>query len=204
MVEIDNGRLRRAVEGDAEALSELLRQHGPSVEATLRIEKTWCAHLDPADVMQVTYIEAFRHIREFDLGRADRFEAWLRQMAENNLRDAIRGLKRQKRGGPAAGGGGRAGGDVHGDAALLLAVTTSTPSRAARRGDRGQQLQKALSRLPPDYAQVVRLFDLEGRPVAEVATTMKRSQGAVHMLRARAHDRLRELLGPASAFLTSS
>jgi RNA polymerase sigma-70 factor (ECF subfamily) len=202
MSDVDTEPLPRAVRGDAEALAELLRTHGPDVERTLRIDKTWRAQLDPADVMQVTYIEAFRHIRDFDLTRAESFPSWLRQMAENNLRDAIRGLRRQKRGGPVPRDG--APGDGGGELELLLTVTTSTPSRAVRRDERCDQLQKAISRLPPDYAAVVRLLDLEARPVAEVAQAMHRSPGAVHMLRARAHDRLRELLGPASEFQTSS
>lgn len=196
--------LRRAVQGDAVALSALLREHGPTVERTLRIDRPWRAHLDPADVMQVTYIEAFRHIREFDPDRADRFEAWLRQMAENNLRDAIRGLTRAKRGGANNGRAAAPDPDGNADIAALLAATFSTPSRAVQRDERGDRLSKALDRLPPDYARVVRLMDLEGRPVGDVAAELGRSTGAVHMLRARAYDRLRGLLGPASAFLTSS
>lgn len=129
---------------------------------------------------------------------------WLRQMAENNLRDAIRGFKRLKRGGSDAGRGAGAPRDGDGDVAALLAAATSTPSRAVRRDERVQRLHRALSRLPPDYARVVRRMDLDGRPVAEVAVELGRSAGAVHMIRARAHDRLRDLLGPASAFLTSA
>ncbi|HEY3244353.1 MAG TPA: sigma-70 family RNA polymerase sigma factor [Phycisphaerae bacterium] len=202
MSDVDTDPLPRAVRGDREALAELLRTYGPDVERTLRIDKTWRAQLDPADVMQVTYIEAFRHIRDFDPNRAESFPSWLRQMAENNLRDAIRGLSRQKRGGSVVGR--NAPVDAAGELDLFLAVTISTPSRALRRDERCDQLQKAISRLPPDYAQVVRLLDLDARPVAEVAQAMHRSPGAVHMLRARAHDRLRELLGPASEFQTSS
>lgn len=197
-------QLRKAVDGDFDALTDLLRLHGPTVERTLRIDKAWRAYLDPADVMQVTYIEAFRHIREFDAARADRFESWLRQMAENNLRDAIRGLTRAKRGGANAGRAGVTDPDGNADIAAQLVATLSTPSRAVRRAEHGDQLAKALDRLPPDYARVVRLMDLESRPVGEVAAELGRSAGAVHMLRARAYDRLRELLGPPSAFLTSS
>lgn len=40
MSDADSEAVRRAVEGDAESLSELLRRHGPTVEQTLRIEKT--------------------------------------------------------------------------------------------------------------------------------------------------------------------
>ena len=42
--------------------------------------------------------------------------------------------------------------------------------------------------------EVIRLVDLEQKPFAEVANELDRSIGAVHMLRSRAHDRLRELL----------
>ena len=61
----------------------------------------------------------------------------------------------------------------------------------------------------PDFgsarnATVVRLYDIEGRSGPEVATTMGRSRGAVVMLRARAHDRLAELLGSGSKFFSDS
>ena len=60
----------------------------------------------------------------------------------------------------------------------------------------------ALGSLPGDYEKVVRMYDLEGRPIGEVAAELGRSEGAVYMLRARAHDRLREQMGPASKFFT--
>lgn len=40
------------------------------------------------DVMQVTYIEVFLHIHEFQPRGDGAFHAWLRRIAENNLRDA--------------------------------------------------------------------------------------------------------------------
>ena len=50
----------------------------------------------------------------------------------------------------------------------------------------------------------MRLYDLECQPPQQVAEALGRSVGAVHMLRARAHDRLRELLGSASKFFSDS
>ena len=41
---------------------------------------------------------------------------------------------------------------------------------------------------------------LEGADVGDVASELDRSQGAVYMLRARAHDRLKGILGSASQF----
>jgi RNA polymerase sigma-70 factor, ECF subfamily len=193
----------RAVSGDVDALAALLYQHGPTIEEKLRIGKAWRAALDASDVMQVTYLEAFLEIGRFDPERAAAFPTWLRRIAENNLRDAIRGLERQKR--PPAEQ--RAELPPHGDSLIglcaLLGATTTTPSRVAARGELQRALQLAVAELPADYALVVRRYDLEGRSIAQVAAELGRSPGAVHMLRARAHERLRELLGPASAFFSS-
>jgi DNA-directed RNA polymerase specialized sigma24 family protein len=122
-------------------------------------------------------------------------------MAENNLRDAIRGLTRQKRGGNHVQQAGQYGADLS-EGLALLAVTTTTPSHTARHDERVGHLQAAISRLPADYARVVHLLDLEGQSIAQAASAMNRSAGAVHMLRARAYDRLIALLGPASAFFS--
>ena len=85
-----------------------------------------------------------------------------------------------------------------------LGVTTTTPSREAVRHDAAAILEVAITRLPEDYKTAVRLYDLEGRPATEVAAEMSRSVGAVHMLRARAHDRLRQDLGASAQFFTGS
>ena len=58
--------------------------------------------------------------------------------------------------------------------------------------------------LPEDYGRVVRLYDLQGLPIADVSRQLGRSSGAVHMLRARAHDQLRVLLGPETGWFGSS
>ena len=49
---------------------------------------------------------------------------------------------------------------------------------------------------------LVRLYDLQCRDITEVCTQLGKSSGAVYMLRARAHDRLRENMGGASQFFT--
>lgn len=196
--------IRRAVSGDDDALAALLEHYGPEVERGLSIGRQWRSVLEPADVMQVTYLEAFQLISRFDPDRSEPFAAWLRQIAENNLRDAIRGLQRQKRPQPSK----RVQPVPVGDAscALLatLGVATTTPSRWAAREERETGLHALLDTLPEDYGRVVRLYDLEGLPIADVAERMRRSPGAVHMLRARAHDKLREALGTESAWFTSS
>jgi RNA polymerase sigma-70 factor (ECF subfamily) len=191
-----------AVGGDRDALGALLAHFGPNVEAGLRIGSLWNGRIDAADVMQITYLEAFLHIHRFDPIRGEAFPAWLRRMAENNLRDAIRGLETQKNPPP------RMQLDAYGgDAALalfdVLTAGTGTPSRAARREETAERLRATLRCLPADYAKAIELYDLEGKSVEEVAGAMGRSTGAVHMLRLRGHDRLRELLAGSNDFFES-
>ena len=84
----------------------------------------------------------------------------------------------------------------------LLAGDSGTPSRTAGRQEVARIVDTALGRLPGDYGIVIRLYDLEGRSAAQVAASMNRSVGAVHMLRGRAHVRLREMLGSSSKFFS--
>ncbi|MCI0364074.1 MAG: sigma-70 family RNA polymerase sigma factor [Phycisphaerales bacterium] len=189
-----DARIRAAVGGDADAMTELLSEHGPEVERSLSIAREWRSVLEPADVMQVTYLEAFLEVRRYDPDRAEPFRAWLQRIAENNLRDAIRGLQRRKRPQPAKRVEAPVAADSSWELYAQLGVTTTTPSRYATAQERMTHLAAALEALPDDYGQVIRLYDLQGQPIAEVCRQMKRSTGAVHMLRARAHDRLRELL----------
>lgn len=196
--------VRKAVAGDADALSRLLHQHGPEVQRNLSISRQWQSALEPADVMQVTYLEAFLRIDQFDLDRSEPFRGWLQRIAENNLRDAIRSLSRKKRRPTAPQTSPVSIADA--TTALLnrLAVSTKTPSHFARQKEQNDRLAVALDALPEDYATAVRLYDLQGLPIEDVARQLGRSTGAVHMLRARAYDRLRELLGAPSGWLSPS
>lgn len=195
--------IQKAVAGDTEALTVLLRMHGPAVESALVIERTWQGVLEPADVMQVTYLEAFIRIKSFDPAGDATFATWLRRVAENNLKDAIRGLTRQKRPPPQNRVVPAAYEDSVAELYDLIGVTTATPSRQIGRREICGLLEKSIEALPEDYARVIRLYDLDGKPIGDVAQAMGRSPGAVHMMRARAHDQLRALLGRESMILGS-
>ena len=84
----------------------------------------------------------------------------------------------------------------------LLGVSSTTPSIHAAKDESAKALDHALKTLPPDYERVVRLYDLGGKAMEDVAREMGRSEGAAYMLRARAHDRLREAMGPAGNFFS--
>lgn len=203
-------QVARAVEGDESALSELLRRHGPEVRVAMghKIGVHWRSVIDEDDVMQVTYLEAFLRIGSFVPGENadDSFRGWLRRIAENNLKDAVRSLERAKRPDPRRRVQARAGAndDSYVDLVETLGVTNSTPSRAAAKVEAQSAIEKTLAKLPPDYAEVIRQYDLRGQSAEEVSKHLGRSEGAVFMLRARAHDRLRELIGTESQFFTNT
>jgi len=194
-----------AIGGDAQALSALLQRHGPQVRQRLagKIGQVWRSVLDEDDVLQVTYLEAFMRIGVFTPRGPGAFLAWLTHIADNNLRDAIRGLERAKRPDPRRRVQSRqVTEDSYTDLVGLLGVTSTTPSRVAARHEAGSAIEAALAKLPADYRTVIRLYDLECRGIEEVAAQVGRSPGAVYMLRARAHDRLKEELGGSSQFFS--
>lgn len=194
--------LAQVVRGDETALSELLAHFGPIVRRELRIEPRWQSLVDADDVMQVTYLEAFLQIRKFQSGSLEGFSAWLRRIAENNLKDAIRDAARGRRHGNHAKG--ESSGDPYVGLFDYVGGTTTTPSRAASRREIRQVVEDALRALPEPYGRVLRLCELEGKSGNEAAESLGRSHGAVRMLLCRARERLREVLGSGSAFFSDS
>jgi RNA polymerase sigma-70 factor (ECF subfamily) len=205
-VTFDEQWLSDAIAGDAEALCSLLKHYGPELRRRMagKIAQKWRTVLEPDDVLQVTFIEAFQDMGRFQPQGPGSFLAWLTHLAENNLRDALKELGRAKRPDPRKRVTSPQGEDSCVTLFNLLGTATSTPSRVAMRHEISRELTAAMGKLPTDYAKVVRMYDLECRPVAEVATAIGRSEGAVYMLRSRAHDRLRELLASASRFMSTS
>lgn len=194
--------MRRAVDGDREALTVLLERYGPSVRAKLEIPARWRSLLAVDDVMQQTYTDAFLCIREFMPREDGSFAGWLARIASRNLVDVLRTLKSRKRGGDRRRVQLAEEGSSLNELSFLLGMTDSTPSRAARREEALAALAAAIESLPEAYRRVVELYDLEGRSMEEVAPKMNRSLGAAYMLRSRAHRLLREKLGALTRFIS--
>lgn len=202
MIASERSLTTAAVSGNNGALTDLLAQYDPDLRRWLgdRVGRRYRSAFDVDDVLQVTYLEAFLRIRQFSPDRNGTLWTWLKRIAENNLLDAIRELNRDKR--PPRG---RQVGVAPTDESYVTLITSlnsdeTTPSiRAAKEEARGL-LDTALGKLPADYEMVVRFYDLLGWSATEVAEEMGRSVGAVHMLKARAHERLAELLGASTKF----
>ena len=204
MQESEQQLVTSATEGDGDALEELLSRCDGTLRARMqsKIAAQYQGAFDVDDVLQVTYLEAFLRIRQFDHRGSGSFPAWLGKIAENNLRDAIRGLERDKRPPRAKQVQPHIEADPYTTILANLGATVTSPGRGAARGELKDIIESTLQQLPADYEQAVRLYDMEGKPIAEVAQVLERSNAAVHMLRARAHDRLKELLGESTNFFS--
>lgn len=196
--------LAAARQGDRAALVTLLEEVGATVRGRIepKISRALRSSIDADDVMQVTYLEAVMRLPTFTSGGIQGFVAWLTRLAENNLVDAVRAMEAAKRPDPRRQIKPGPGQDSSAFLVEALGMTYTTPSVVAKRHEANKYLDEALDRLPPAYARVIRLYDLEGKSPTEVAADMGKSQGAVFMLRARAHERLKEVLGPESRFFS--
>ncbi|HWL94763.1 MAG TPA: sigma-70 family RNA polymerase sigma factor [Phycisphaerae bacterium] len=194
--------LERAVGGDSAALGDLLKRLALELARDIQLDDRWAAFFDVNDVLQVTFLEAFLRIHWFVPDGPGSFSGWLLTIARNNLRDMLREVNRAKRPPPDRRLQPVRNADTHTTLLHLLTGDVTSPSRGAAGREARGSLESAIARLPESYALVVRLYDLEERPIDEVASRAGRSHNAVYMLRARAHDRLRELLGPEADFFT--
>ena len=168
--------VERAQGGDREAFNALVRTFEDRLRDFIRsrMGPVVRGRLEPEDVVQETFVRAFQSIGHFRWQDEPRLLGWLQSIAENRIRDAVKGPR--------------------GDDVLQLSSempdSGSSPSRRVRRGERFDRLEQCLARLSPDHRQVVLLCRIEGLKIREAARRMNRSESAVKNLLLRA---LREL-----------
>jgi RNA polymerase sigma-70 factor (ECF subfamily) len=163
--------------------------------AGLQLDARPRGKIDPSDVVQQTLLEAHAKLGQFQ-GDDSALAAWLRQALVNNLRDAWRALRREKR-------------DVRREQALdeavaqssarlegMLAAEQSSPSEQAVRSEELLRLADALTQLPEAQRQAVVLHHLQGCSLSETAGHLGRTDAAVAGLLHRGLRRLRELMSP--------
>ena len=201
----DDELLNLAIAGDRKALTRLLEETGPIVRRKLgRIPPKWQSVLSMDDVMQETYHEAFTDIRRFIPQGMGSFIAWLTTIAKRNLLDCIRLLEAEKRGKGRKRVEPGGGDDSYVALCEVLSSPGKTPSSDAARKEGCRHLERAILELSPVHRQVVQMYDLDNHSAEEVAKTLGCSPGAVFMRRARAHRRMREIMGSTWHYLSSS
>jgi RNA polymerase sigma-70 factor (ECF subfamily) len=183
-----------------EALGRLLELYRNylNLVARTQIDLHLQAQVSPSDLVQETFLEAYRDFAQFQGNTEAGLVAWLRRILVHNLGRLVqRQVLAQKRTVRREVALGQQLADLERSAARVEAALVSpfsSPSAQAQRRELAAVLADQLARLQPDSREVIVLRNLEGLPFEEVARRMGRSAGAVRVLWMRALDRLRLLL----------
>ncbi len=186
-----NELIRRARAGDREALGDLLEQHRAYLRVLTdrKFDKGLGQRLDASDVVQQTFLSAYKRFSQFAGQVHPEFLAWLQHVHDNNLRDAVRRhVQAEKR----AVGREQRLSDVP-EAALAEELR---PTQRVLLSEDSVRLAQALEHLPDDQKTAVRLRYLEGWTLAELSSHLERSEDAVASLIKRGIRKLRQTLSP--------
>ena len=174
----------KAKDGDPIAREEICRQVQGYLEmmATRHLDKKLGRRINPSDIVQRTMMRVVDGLDGFRGQSNEEFYGWLNAIMRNELNKVRRDNQREKR-------------DVNREQHLTnnsqmaqpaVHDPALTPSSEAMRGELLDSFHATLKRLPPDYAEVIRLRSLEERPFKEVAERMQRSVDSVTKLWYRA------------------
>lgn len=170
----------RAKAGDREAFNELVRDTYQRVHA-LALRLTGNEH-DADDVVQETYVRAFRHLRRF---RGDaRFSTWLHRITANNASTLLgRRSKVQRR-------------HDHLDDVIDLVDYSSDndPALHAEAAYTRHRLDQAIARLPIRLRSVLELREGQGLTHREIAEELDITESAAKVRLHRARERVRTSL----------
>jgi RNA polymerase sigma-70 factor (ECF subfamily) len=165
--EVENKLVASARKGDRTAYARLVETYSGRVFAICL--GTLGDRHDAEDLAQQTLLRGFVQINH--LRNAQRFGAWIAQIARHLCIDAIRRQKAQVLAPPSDAG------------------TGDGDPEAYRR------LEGALAKLKPDYRMPLLLFYFDGRSTRSIAETLGISQAAVQTRLSRARRELRDYLG---------
>jgi len=143
------------------------------------------------DVLQDSWISAFRSSDTFSGGSSDAFDRWFVSIVRSRLLNAIRYANQAMRSAD------RVESDRSGSYLGLLSQLSDSGKTASSQcagREAVQAMRLALSALPDDYRQVITLHFIDGQSHADVATMMNKSKDAVRGLLYRGVLQLKQLI----------
>jgi RNA polymerase sigma-70 factor, ECF subfamily len=181
------GLIERARAGDSDAFAALFARYRARLAVFLhyRLGPDLAARLETDDLLQETFLRAFRDVGGFSYSGAGSFFRWLAAIAAHVIADAARYQGRERRRGELVPF--RSESNPNGPDPL----DTETPSRVVVRQERVERLLARLDTLAPDDREVILLSKFEGLETAEIAARMGKSREATALLLHRALKRLR-------------
>ena len=167
--------------GDLQGLQAILHAHSDRLLAylTRHMSNDLRGFVEPQDVLQDTFFEAFRRSHEFQMQGADSVFRWLVTIARHRIVAIVRMQRSLKRGGRVA--------EKDGFASVVgfleeLAVYQRTPSQSAMSHELVSAIQQAINALEPHYCRAIQLRYIEGLTVQDTADRMGRTCGSILML----------------------
>jgi len=187
--EADKALVSRAREGDREAFAEIVRTHQRRIYAVaMRMTRR---HEVADDIVQDTFVRAYRNLGRFELGRPLR--PWLTRIAVNLAINYLNGAAKREQ--PlytedAPGGPGRSV-EARGSRQERL---DANPERALESEELALDLERAVSLLPVEQRTVFLLKVVEEMRYEEIAKLLGISEGTVMSRLSRARGRLKGML----------
>jgi RNA polymerase sigma-70 factor (ECF subfamily) len=186
--ELDTVRLliEQARDGDAQAKSDLATQvlSYLTMMADRKLSVSLRSNVNPSDIVQQTLIRMVDGIEEFRGDTRAEFFAWLNTIVQNESSRANRHFRSQKR------DISRQRSMAQPDSGSFFFVEPTdcspTPQTTALSQERIELLHRLLEKLPQEYAEVIRLRNLEQLSFREIGESMNRSEGAATKLWNRA------------------
>jgi RNA polymerase sigma-70 factor (ECF subfamily) len=171
-----------------------------TILATTQLNARMRTRVSPSDLVQETMLAAHRDFKQFR-GQSERdFLKWLRQILINSLHHAVAThVKAKKRDLRREVSIDQMAAAIEGSAERMgeyLADHKPSPSAAMRERERSVALADQLSRLKPEYREVIVLRNLQAMPFDEIAQRMNRRPGTVRMLWLRAIEKFKETCEP--------
>ena len=197
----DRDLVERAKSGQREALGKLLDlyQSRLRILVGLKMGPLLRAKEEVEDVLQETYLRAFRSLGGFVWREADSFLSWLVVIADHVIDDFARyhgALKRRCE------SGGALCHDSDGGFTLedLISARLTSASKNLRRQERLERLQSAIAQLTEDQRTAIILAKLHELPLREVGRRMSKSEGAVSMHLFRGLRELKRIMKETDSF----
>jgi RNA polymerase sigma-70 factor (ECF subfamily) len=182
--------IERIKNGDREALSALFEKYCRRLAVLIhyRISPELRSFFEVDDILQETFLKAFRDFDQFTYQSPGSFMSWLARISDHVMADLARSQGRQKR-----------------HAAEMLRfrsesnpsgpepVDSRTPSRILAEEEGFQRLLEKLNLLPENYRQAILLMKVEGLSTQEAAARLGKTNEATALLLHRALKRFRSL-----------
>jgi RNA polymerase sigma-70 factor (ECF subfamily) len=161
--------------------------------ARMQLDARIQAKVEASDIVQQTLLDAHAHRPQFGIDESG-FAAWLRTALANNIRDALRHMRRQKRDAAREQSLDYSLDQSSTRLARWLANEQSSPSQVAVRNEDLLRLSDALLALPEAQREAIVLHHFQNWTLTEVAKVLERTDAAVAGLLHRGLRRLRELM----------